>query len=700
MVPNSKILYYEIFTLLKSIPVLLAGCFSVVSFIGTILSHLCVPEELLAKLPAIRAGSPVAGISRERFVDRLTWLRQIIRFNMFNFREKQTFFNLSKALEQLKLDDSNGSVRMQPYCVFITGYPGCGKSNFALEIATECLKARYGSAKCSDIVTLNETDEFQSEFRTNHKVVIFDDLGAEIEKPSSSNPWRKVIDFVNNIRKTSLNPNVEMKGNVYIEPDLVIITSNMQGSLCLDRWLKAPEAIVRRMKKVLYLDSGRTIVKEFKPSLKSEDSHAYNRLHYQLHHSKAQTFTRSDIIKELVYDFTCHISEQETYVVKTNAMLSLNEEKGFFRSFYDDVIKPWRPVVPIFSKYTLDSMSYFERIYYDKICVKEDIPTCQTGDLQPRAKSDVLEPQAGLDEIAPTDIVQFLLYFVDWEWFSLQVKGIKNLESCHFELWTDCFRVYQNGSSDLYAKNLLTYKPHDCIPGMYAKGTDILKAYELHISTVEKSKEKDFSTNLLQAPLGEIEVLGSFEQEDISQEMFDEDKYSEISEINSEVSCEPKIEITGYNSISTFERSLFVDYPLRQELLATLPGAFKVSLDEWVHPQGVGDFVFCMKCRKNYHFLVTEVKHFYHPRSQLVKAVTEFDRHLRSKYKHNDCIVMSLAITSRNYFIPRYFSGERNEMVEYTFANYCAQWQTKFQALRCANQDLSVDPGDTSSSFK
>ena len=118
------------------------------------------------------------------------------------------------------MDDSNGKIRKQPYCVLLTGYPGSGKSTFALQLAVECMKRRYGRALPSDIVTLNETDEFQSEFRTSHKVVIFDDLGAEKSTVNGSkNPWRKIIDFVNNVRKTALNPNVDMKGNVYIEPD-------------------------------------------------------------------------------------------------------------------------------------------------------------------------------------------------------------------------------------------------------------------------------------------------------------------------------------------------------------------------------------------------------------------------------------------------------------------------------------------------
>jgi len=233
-------------------------CFmAMITSLGTMISQLCIVEELLAKLPAIRVGSGVAGITRQQYVDRLTWIKELLRqSSIVNWRDRQNFARVSQALEVLKLEDSNGSIRKQPYCVVLTGFPGCGKSRYALEIATACLRERYGNAYAGDIVTLNETDEFQSEYRTNHKVVIFDDLGAEAIKSNSPNPWRKVLDFVNNVRKTSLNPNVEMKGNVFIEPDLVIITTNLKRELSVSSFMAASGAIYRRIQKYIKLEDG------------------------------------------------------------------------------------------------------------------------------------------------------------------------------------------------------------------------------------------------------------------------------------------------------------------------------------------------------------------------------------------------------------------------------------------------------------
>jgi hypothetical protein len=117
-------------------------------------------------------------------------------------------------------------------------------------------------------VTLNETDEFQSEFRTHHKVVILDDIANEAAPETSAyaapkNPFRKIIDFINNITKVALNPTLEAKGRVLIKPELVVCTSNMDSrhfsgntlaqyrlpapSYILSKATIAPMSIIRRL---------------------------------------------------------------------------------------------------------------------------------------------------------------------------------------------------------------------------------------------------------------------------------------------------------------------------------------------------------------------------------------------------------------------------------------------------------------------
>jgi hypothetical protein len=198
-----------------------------------------------AKIGAIHDPKFTAGA----LLERLESYRNSMRYNILSVRDSNTVARLEMAIDSLKTDVSDGSLRKQPFCVVLYGFPGTGKSSFAIQIARALMNDRYGSFNASDMVTLNETDQYQSEFRTSHKVVLFDDIGAsKIGLADTQNPWRKVIDFVNNIKKTALNPNVEMKGRVFIEPDVVILTTNLDMASNSEIWsyIPAGEAIFRR----------------------------------------------------------------------------------------------------------------------------------------------------------------------------------------------------------------------------------------------------------------------------------------------------------------------------------------------------------------------------------------------------------------------------------------------------------------------
>lgn len=131
------------------------------------------------------------------------------------------------ALSKLQLQRRDKIIRRQPFGILISGKPGCGKSFAAMSLSTRLYQAIHGTPSNDDLVVLNEGDAFQSEFRTTHKIVIFDDLGATRVTTVPSDPFRKVIDFINNIPRTALNPNVELKGSVWIEPEIVVATTNM-----------------------------------------------------------------------------------------------------------------------------------------------------------------------------------------------------------------------------------------------------------------------------------------------------------------------------------------------------------------------------------------------------------------------------------------------------------------------------------------
>lgn len=291
-------------------------------------------DELLAVGAAVKAGATsVARYSRPTYIRLLRLSKECTRFvYMTTGREsaRMTHWRIAQMLESLHLDNANGKIRKQPYVIYLSGPPGSGKTTVAIDLAVTLLKAKYGKAYADEIVTLNETDEFQSEFRTNHKVVIFDDLEACVmAHADTKNPFRKILDFVNNINKTSLNPNVELKGNVYIQPDLVIITTNAMGLDNVGLWMNCASAIQRRISIMIDLyrkDTQEFVLKEFVPTL----SQVGSKFH-KAENKVEEIFTSKDlevVRSELRTRFIEQQNEQEDFIKTVNCKFDTAPDQG------------------------------------------------------------------------------------------------------------------------------------------------------------------------------------------------------------------------------------------------------------------------------------------------------------------------------------------------------------------------------------
>lgn len=260
-------------------------------------------------------------------LNRLKKYRSSISYNVLSARDSNLATRLNIAIDNLETDVSDGALRKQPFCIMLYGFPGTGKSSFAIQIAKALITDLYGEFNSTDMVTLNETDEYQSEFRTSHKVVLFDDIGAcKHGLNDTKNPWRKVIDFVNNVKKTALNPNVEMKGKVYIQPDLIILTSNLDfGSGCgqVASYIPASEAILRRFSRIVKVHS-HTAVRPLDFTGTGESTAGAPYLTRPRHYEYRGGYTpidvpREDYIQELRVAFREHNLEQETFIKQFNS---------------------------------------------------------------------------------------------------------------------------------------------------------------------------------------------------------------------------------------------------------------------------------------------------------------------------------------------------------------------------------------------
>jgi len=304
-------------------------------------------EQDLARVSTAKIGSikdPYFTV--KALVKRLKRYRLLHMYNIFSVRDSNTLSRISHALDDLETDVSNGSLRQQPFCIVLYGYPGTGKSSFAIQIARALMIDKYGSFQSSDMVTLNETDEYQSEFRTSHKVVLFDDIGAsKYGLADTKNPWRKVVDFVNNIRKTALNPNVEMKGKVYIEPDLVIITSNLDFTTgaAISQYIPAQDAIFRRFNRIVRVTNHCEVTPVHRVQ---EERHSMANHHMssspQYEEARVDSTTRGSLpvlqprdqyVEELIPSFREHEQDQARFVERFNAYF--DDFPAYFDDFTD-----------------------------------------------------------------------------------------------------------------------------------------------------------------------------------------------------------------------------------------------------------------------------------------------------------------------------------------------------------------------------
>lgn len=567
------------------------------AFIYNSLYYACFVEETLSLASAVKAGADkVAGITRERYMDRLIWLRALSRFHIMekqDDKQKISFIRISNVLENLRLDSSNGTIRKQPYCIILSGPPGCGKTGTAMKIAAHLIRAQYGKFYPTDIVTLNETDEFQSEYRTNHKVVIFDDMSAEVSGPQVVNPWRKVIDFVNNIRKTALNPNLELKGNVYIEPELVIITTNRNArtNFSIPMYMACPDAIIRRFSQVIILQpdfKNCEIVPVVRQGKNSDTRMHHSNLHLQSTDNN-RTLLIEEFIEETKIDFLRHQQEQQKFVSQINSIYDYpNKTNNPIQAFISDVVKPYW-----FTKYKLSTCLERELTWYQRLgrlfCFEKDKP--------------LFSVQSGMEDIST--ILDFQSKGKTGRDYYLQ----QNFNYSHFfmlEKELDTLFSYCPVPHGFLSENHIVILPNFC--HLY---TSAVLPATFYYTLDELKDEAERQLSLLKV----IDLSTTDDLDRDSDSMSDITPIDNFSQQPSSPYRNPKLIDLKYDDVNlTFPMKGFVCKPSQddqfmQEFLEVQPLSYKLILREWVSDLGVGDFVFYHKGKDEIpFFLVVEIK--------------------------------------------------------------------------------------------
>lgn len=270
---------------------------------------------------------------------------------------------LTKEAKRLIADTclrmNNQLVRKQAFCIFLEGDPGCGKTFATITIA----KTIFPDLNKHQMIVLNEEDEFQSELRSYHKVIMMDDVGNRNINREVDNPLRRPLDFVNNTPRRSLNPEADLKGLISVEPELVIMTSNVSAQTLASYHSEVPESLYRRWLRVnlvkksdftqgFDMDKWEFRVYELQPTIpgKTETKYRGNKGYGK----EYMAMNTEEFLTYIIEQYKNHMSLQDELVQGVNNFF---HTKSLLQRGYDYAKSLWTPL-----KFKSESYERHQRI--------------------------------------------------------------------------------------------------------------------------------------------------------------------------------------------------------------------------------------------------------------------------------------------------------------------------------------------------
>jgi len=141
---------------------------------------------------------------------------------------QQKWEALSKIYTEFTAIRISGGLRKAPLAVKIYGNSGVGKSTFADITLATVLKAMGVPCSADYICTINESDQYMSNYRSYITGVKIDDLGNTKKEFWEVAPSESIIKIVNNIREYAVMADLANKGKISIEPSCLTITTNVE----------------------------------------------------------------------------------------------------------------------------------------------------------------------------------------------------------------------------------------------------------------------------------------------------------------------------------------------------------------------------------------------------------------------------------------------------------------------------------------
>lgn len=204
----------------------------------------------------------VANISEQEFDRRLESLSLRIKpllGGTMTFEKKLLTDKLNKLLkiknDYITLKISSG-VRRAPFVLELFGASSQGKTTLGDQLIDALLTSAGLPIGKEYRASYNPSDKYMSNWATNKTVLIMDDVANDrpdfVEKP----PTRTIIDVCNNQPYYANMADLDSKGKVFVEPELVVVNTNVKN-LDAHAYSKCPYSIQRRMDVVIVVEAKR-----------------------------------------------------------------------------------------------------------------------------------------------------------------------------------------------------------------------------------------------------------------------------------------------------------------------------------------------------------------------------------------------------------------------------------------------------------
>lgn len=141
-------------------------------------------------------------------------------------------------------------VRKAPFAIELFGDSSQGKTTFGDQLLDALLTSAGLPIDKEYRACINTADKFISNWTSDKLVAIFDDMSNTKANFVETSPTNYIIDFCNNQMAYANKADIEGKGKCFIEPELVLVTTNVKH-LNAYTYSNCPYSIQRRMDLVM-----------------------------------------------------------------------------------------------------------------------------------------------------------------------------------------------------------------------------------------------------------------------------------------------------------------------------------------------------------------------------------------------------------------------------------------------------------------